>query len=657
MLGFAASNFITLNPCYFTLAVKSHLHITVSYNSPNVFEIHLPGNLTRAAINVRKSPVVDLKLAKRLVEESFQDIRKSLTSIFKEPERNRDDSVPVETMENHATENSKIDAELKMNLQEGNNNAQAWIAGESGSRIKETSVKYRTISSSKFIHQRPEIFRNNEETMGNVFKDPNDEEYTFDFGNEGNTDNKELPSSYKFGAHLEIARDDEDSKEPLANSEMKIEKCPEMSVSRSLAVKFLASILKDNGTYWTNSKEFLCERTFKIDAFANVTRPREKHVTEVKREEESYSKMSEKFEEYLLFNKEDDTEIRPWKENDYPGEQSAVVPENQTNSTEEKSVMHLCMNVTKPRNTETEKEEEFGPYPGTNSLKNSHETESTISLDRPQEDTRHGKEEEDLNAIIRRMIITELKKQRKKEQTVVKRAHSDTESVISRKRHNIQNRTGLFSLRGRTFFQDLVELEESLRKNVESTTDSESTVASKIDEAVVKREDFAKQDGNRSESDVKDDVTGNDRTRDSINSTSGTVHKIGSNIQLERKVNARCLTNAVVEGSIVTRKVSTIHEQSQVNKSTQTEHAYVIHSVRSCPLRKRHLPLQAHRLPLGREAVCSKTVYASTNLSRFVFRKASDNLIYEKSKGSQSPSYISAPERFRWKYVTPKETK
>ncbi|CAK9803604.1 hypothetical protein ANTPLA_LOCUS3722 [Anthophora plagiata] len=607
-----------------------------------------------ATINVRKSPVVDLKLAKRLVEESFQDIWKSLTSIFKEPERNRDGSIPVETIENHATENSTTDAGWKMNLQEENNNAQAWIAGESGSRIKETSVKFRTISSSKFIHQRPEIFRNNEETMGSVFKDPNDEEYTFDFGNEDNTDNKELPSSYKFEAHLEIARDDEDSKESLANSEMKIEECPETSVSRSLAVKFLASILKENGTYWTNSKEFLCERTFKTDAFADVTRPHEKHVTEVEREVESYSKISEKFEEHLLSNKKDDTETRPWKENDYPVEQSAVVPEKQANCTEEKSVMHLCMDVIKSRNTETEKEEEFGPYPGTNSLKNSHETESTISLDRPQKDTRHGKEEEDLNAIIRRMIIIELKKHRKKEQMVVKRAHSDTESVISRKRHNIRN-----SLRGRTFFQDLVELEESLRKNVESTTDSESTVASKIDEAVVKREDFAKQDGNRSGNDVKDDVTGNDRARDSINSTSGTVCKIGSNIQLERKVNARCLTNDVVEGSMVTRKVSTIHEQSQVNKSTQTEHAYVIHSVRSCPLRKRHMPLQlqAHRLPLGREAVCSKTVYASMNLSRFVFRKASDNLIYEKSKGSQSPSYISAPERFRWKYVTPKETK
>ncbi|KOC67483.1 hypothetical protein WH47_11662 [Habropoda laboriosa] len=254
----------------------------------------------------------------------------------------------------------------------------------------------------------------------------------------------------------------------------------------------------------------------------------------------------------------------------------------------------------------------------------------------------HGKEEEDLNAIIRRMIIAELKRHRKREQTVLKRAHSDTESVVSKRRHNTRNRTGLFSLGGRTFFQDLVELEESLRRNAENTTDSESTV---------KRENFAKQEGNRS----RNDATAADRAHDSINSAN--VRKIGSNIHLERKVNARCLANVVAERSIVARKASTIHEQSQENKSTQTEHTYVIHSVRSCPLRKRHLPLQLHRQASGREAASSKTVYASLNFSRFVFRKASDNLIYEKSKGSHSPSYIPAPERFRWKYVAPRKTK
>lgn len=54
--------------------------------------------------------------------------------------------------------------------------------------------------------------------------------------------------------------------------------------------------------------------------------------------------------------------------------------------------------------------------------------------------TDHGKEEEDLNALVRRMIIVELKKHRKKEGTVLKRAHSDTETVIPRKRQSSKNR-------------------------------------------------------------------------------------------------------------------------------------------------------------------------------------------------------------------------
>ena len=41
-----------------------------------------------------------------------------------------------------------------------------------------------------------------------------------------------------------------------------------------------------------------------------------------------------------------------------------------------------------------------------------------------------------MNTIIRRMIIMELNRHRKREQTMLKRAHSDTESLLARKRHN-----------------------------------------------------------------------------------------------------------------------------------------------------------------------------------------------------------------------------
>ena len=106
-------------------------------------------------------------------------------------------------------------------------------------------------------------------------------------------------------------------------------------------------------------------------------------------------------------------------------------------------------------------------------------------------------------------------------------------------------------------------------------------------------------------------------------------------------------------------RMSMTDQQNQVSKSTQTEYVYVIRAVRSCPVRRRRLPLhlQLHRLVSGRDAVCSKTAYASLNLSTYIFRKASDNLIYEKGKASRSPSYIPSPERHRWKYVTPSKVK
>lgn len=54
--------------------------------------------------------------------------------------------------------------------------------------------------------------------------------------------------------------------------------------------------------------------------------------------------------------------------------------------------------------------------------------------------TSSGKEEEELNVIVRRMIVMELKRHRKKEQAMLKKSHSDTENVLARKRCNNANR-------------------------------------------------------------------------------------------------------------------------------------------------------------------------------------------------------------------------
>lgn len=110
---------------------------------------------------------------------------------------------------------------------------------------------------------------------------------------------------------------------------------------------------------------------------------------------------------------------------------------------------------------------------------------------------------------------------------------------------------------------------------------------------------------------------------------------------------------------VVRFRVTVINQQNQANKSTQTEYVYVIRAVRSCPLRKKRVSMQFHinQLASNSDAIYSKTVFASLDLSTFIFRKASDNLIYEKGKGSRSPSYIPTPERHRWKYITPSKNK
>lgn len=186
--------------------------------------------------------------------------------------------------------------------------------------------------------------------------------------------------------------------------------------------------------------------------------------------------------------------------------------------------------------------------------------------------TSHGKQEDDLNAIIRRMIMMELKRHRKKE-TVLKRAHSDTESTLARKKRNEDNRyrhldlgaetfatsintrncfrTGLFGGKGQTFFRDLLELEESLRKRTDNESDYQLTDKVEIDRPIAKLENSGEREQNRSRNDI--DVTTIDPARYSLNSI-GTVYKSDSNIELERKVNASCLKDAEGKRSIKHRK-------------------------------------------------------------------------------------------------------
>lgn len=90
--------------------------------------------------------------------------------------------------------------------------------------------------------------------------------------------------------------------------------------------------------------------------------------------------------------------------------------------------------------------------------------------------------------------------------------------------------------------------------------------------------------------------------------------------------------------------------------TTQTEQMYMIRGVRSCPgSRKHYQRLGAQRGMSAKFRNGGKSLPMEIPLPVFLFRKASDNLIYEKGKGSRSPSYIPVPERFRWRYVTPRK--
>ncbi|XP_076383030.1 uncharacterized protein LOC143260666 [Megalopta genalis] len=141
-----------------------------------------------------------------------------------------------------------------------------------------------------------------------------------------------------------------------------------------------------------------------------------------------------------------DAEICPRMGADYPGEQFGVRPEEGENRIEEKSITRSYENSAGSRGQGKEEEEAeeveeegevvVGPFPVTDSLRNDREDDLAISL----APAPPGKEEEDLNTIIRHMIITELRKHRTMERTILKRVYSDPVSM-SPKKHGAKNRS------------------------------------------------------------------------------------------------------------------------------------------------------------------------------------------------------------------------
>ncbi|XP_076286104.1 uncharacterized protein LOC143211893 [Lasioglossum baleicum] len=474
---------------------------------------------------------------------------------------------------------------------------------------------------------------------------------------------------HKFEAHFEIGRSNFDETVPgkySANSKMKLEEG-----LRTTAILFPARNLPTSAAekidkFGTESNRSFNEKIITSKSFGPGTeRSFENEFTEEANGEnyeatschdERRSNMAVDSSEERLSPTQRDAEIWLRNEDDYLGEQFRVAPEKGANRIEGKSITHSYESSTQSREQLRKEEAEIGPPPVTDAVRNYYKNDVAVLITQPSA-VNSGKEEEDLNAIIRRMIIMELRKRCRKEQATLKRAHSDTDSMMPKKTSSTK-RTGLLSLKGHTVFQGKMELEESLREKIEEKCRTKLT-GMKFDESSVEQKHSSNQDKNyrKNKSDVDAAETYVANGVDNLVNSTKVVDGVHSNILLERKINVPCLRDDLRTKELsAAQKFLIMCKHGYACKSTQTEHVYVIRAVRSCPLRKRRfsLHLQLERLATRREAVCSMTVYASRDFSKYIFRKASDNLIYEKGKGSRSPSYIAAPQRFRWRYVTPK---
>ncbi|XP_048508963.1 uncharacterized protein LOC105683839 isoform X2 [Athalia rosae] len=117
------------------------------------------------------------------------------------------------------------------------------------------------------------------------------------------------------------------------------------------------------------------------------------------------------------------------------------------------------------------------------------------------------------------------------------------------------------------------------------------------------------------------------------------------NAKLDERPDARKMTDAICSDE-------QLDAPEYADASTQTEHKYMIRATRSCPGRRKRIQLLSPLHEASKVRNNGKSIPMEITQPAFLYRKASDNLIYEKGKGSRSPSYVPAPERFRWRYVT-----
>lgn len=348
---------------------------------------------------MHRRPEFEPCTVKRLLEEIFQDIRasfwKNLKNHLQKRKKRRYDSISIEITEKNIRNDMDVyfdktsndDVTLETNFDAAADklkNVEPSTSEGKNSQYDATLQESCATCSSKFIDWS-EGKLTDYAMMKNVAMVPGVERYAEDaFARESeNTcpNNNEVRSSYKFETHLEIGRDDGHSQQRLANFEMRNEKPSETTVSRSLAEKFLVSILQEDDVFMKNSQQLPNEKVvdFEMDASEETGRASKGSVEVEQKENENPAKVADTFEEFSFCQATDKDDDARTRKDDYFDERFGIDPKSEANCTEEKSAFHWSKSAI---SRSKDGEEDVGSSPKKNSTRNDRRTESTIFFSR-----------------------------------------------------------------------------------------------------------------------------------------------------------------------------------------------------------------------------------------------------------------------------------
>ncbi|XP_051172786.1 uncharacterized protein LOC127289035 isoform X2 [Leptopilina boulardi] len=255
--------------------------------------------------------------------------------------------------------------------------------------------------------------------------------------------------------------------------------------------------------------------------------------------------------------------------------------------------------------------------------------------------------------MIQRLIADELRKHRDKERISIKRTYSDCDAVLHKNTNlkkgqpiNLNAFIEEWKRIQASFNVDNSETTKKLKKSIqESATDPDKTVEDE-EEEIVRNDKFNKA----KEVEI---LRAETETSENVNS-----------IRHEQKLDSHNAEIPVQDVKDVPPKNNELNEKlSDVQKdnSSQTQYCYLVRNTQSCHLEKKQLTSRIYfefdRTPKNNKDLHKLPFFENfSNLNLSIQRRTSDNLIYEKHKGSASPSYVPSLERFPWKFLSPSNT-